>query len=107
MNLYSVVRRAARLAAMLIACTVSMGIAEDKIVSGTIYGDEANDYGDLVSVVLTVNEGEEADFYSIVMDKTGDELLQQIGNDVTLTGNVELRQDGNKWLTVTKWEPKR
>ncbi len=98
----------ALMATLLLAALTRPICAEEKSITGIIYGDEANEYGDLTSVVLVINEDAlEAEYYSIVMDNAGQELLQELGNIVTVSGSFETRQDGSKWITVSKWERKK
>ena len=93
-------------------CVALLGLAagalgEETTISGIVYGDESNEYGDITSVVVVVEQETDVDYYTVDMDTKAQELLNELGNIVEVQGTVEKRADGTKLLHVSSWTPKK
>ena len=102
MGCVNMLRRAAGWTAVVLLTSYCILAAQESI-TGIIYGDECDDNGDIITVDLVVESGEDVMWYDVVMDTLGQELLAEMGNTVTVTGTVQGAEDGSKRVSIAKW----
>ncbi len=79
-------------------------------LKGLIESQDEDDDGNAVSINLAVtvesedDDAEALDYYSVKLDKIGKQLLSHVSKQVTVTGTVKTDNDGNKTITVVKFE---
>ena len=94
---------------MVLLLGLALAFAAPKTFTGFVEVMEENDEGTPVKVALAVLEGEGADgepqyvTYTIAASGKGKELLDYIGETVTLTGTLQKGAGGEQNITVTKY----
>jgi phage tail tube protein FII len=73
-------------------------------ITGQVIINDEGSTGKATSVSIEVHEAEDLyEYYDVVMDETGKELLDQVDNRVTVTGYVKVDIVKKKLLTVKSW----
>ncbi|MFC1586058.1 hypothetical protein ACFL5V_10960 [Fibrobacterota bacterium] len=72
-------------------------------VTGEVVITDEDEKDNHIELAITVEQDEDCEYYFIVLDKKGRELIDVHGDDVTVRGTVQ-RKDGIKWLTVKEWK---
>lgn len=94
---------------LVLVLGLAFAFAGPKTFTGFIEVMEEDDEGTPVKVALAVLEGESPDgepqyaTYGIANSGKGKELLDYIGETVTLTGSVQKNAGGEQSITVTKY----
>jgi hypothetical protein len=81
-------------------CATNVLGADEATVTGAVYATDWDDNGNVVGAVI-VASGEE---YAIVNNAIGQQLFKLNAKDVKATGVVGEDSEGNKTITVTKYE---
>lgn len=95
--------------AVILCCIAAAAYAgstqkTETTITGIIYIAGETDAGEVTSLTIEAENKGDVDFYHIVMNETGKELIDQVGNTVSVTGTVPQREDGKKLIRVKSYK---
>jgi ABC-type transport system substrate-binding protein len=82
-------------------CATNMFAANEVTITGTVYAAAWDDNENVTAATIVAWMGEE---YAIVNNAIGQQLFKLDSKDVKATGVVGEDSEGNKTITVTKYE---
>ena len=73
-------------------------------VTGIVITSDEDALGNISAVSIEVQNRDSYEYYYIVMDDKGKQLLDQVNNIVKITGRVQGGKFGRQELIITRWE---
>mgnify|MGYP000313912138 CR=1 FL=1 len=89
------------LALLSIVCLANVFAADEVTITGTVYAVAWDDDDNVTAATITAGTGEE---YVVVANAAGKELFKLDLEVVTASGTIGEDGEGNKTITVTKYE---